>query len=107
MPAKFSGFQHMTPEFPGGLAPELAEQEFPSAVAAGLLDSAVRGLTDYCSREETRLRLEAQVVRPAVRYLADRFAWGVRLFQAVGVLVLVQTLLLCWLLVRELRRGRA
>lgn len=69
-----------------------------------VLDSLVRNVVDYCSREDTRARLETQVVSPMMQYLADKFAWSVRVFQAVAVLVFIQTLVLLWLLVREVRR---
>lgn len=69
-----------------------------------MLDSLVSNVVDYCSREDTRTQLESRVLAPMMRYLTDKFAWCVRLFQAVAVLVLVQTLLLLWLLARELRR---
>lgn len=71
----------------------------------GLMTNAVDNLVEYCSREDTRRRLEAGVVDPAARYVAHRFAWGVRLFQAVALLVLLQTLILLWLLLREVRRA--
>lgn len=70
----------------------------------GLLESVVRKVVDYCSDEETRAQLETRVLAPMVRYLADKFSWGVRLFQAIAVLVFIQTILLLWLLARELRR---
>ena len=63
-----------------------------------LFDSVVHNVTEYCSREDTRRRLEAQVLAPLLSYLGERFAWGVRLFQVVAVLVLIQTLVLLWLL---------
>lgn len=69
-------------------------------VLAALMDSVV----EYCTKEETRAQLESRVLGPALQYVADKFSWGVRLFQAVAVLVLVQTLILLWLLMRELRR---
>lgn len=64
------------------------------------MDSVV----DYCSRESTRERLENRVLAPLMQYLSDRFAWSVRVFQAIALLVLLQTLILVWLLVREVRR---
>lgn len=65
-----------------------------------LLDRAV----EYCTKDETRAALEARVLSPMVRYLASKFSWSVRLFQAVAVLVFIQTLILLWLLFREVRR---
>lgn len=73
------------------------------AVVHGLVENALAKVVDYCSRDETRQRLESQVLAPAMRYLADKFAWGARLFQAVAILMLVQTLLLMWLLWRSCR----
>ena len=69
-----------------------------------LLEQLVQSLVEYCNRQETREQLETRVLAPVTRYLAERFAWSVRLFQAVAVLVLVQTLILLWLLFREVRR---
>lgn len=69
-------------------------------VLHAVLDSVV----DYCSKEETRARLESKVLVPVMQYLADKFSWGVRLFQAIAVLVFIQTVLLLWLLAREMRR---
>ena len=73
-------------------------------VLHGVLDNLVDNVVAYCSRDEIRARLETGVLQPLTRYLADKCVWGVRLFQVVAVLVLVQTLLLLWLLARELRR---
>jgi hypothetical protein len=73
-------------------------------VVSQVLDSVVDKVVEYCSRDDTRSRLEAKVLAPAVRYVADKFAWGVRVFQVVAVLVLIQTLVLLWLLVRDMRR---
>lgn len=70
-----------------------------------LVDQAVSKVAEYCAQDETRAKLEARIVGPALRYLTDRFAWGVRLVQAVVVLVFVQTLILVWLLVRDVRRA--
>jgi hypothetical protein len=69
-------------------------------VVAALMDSVV----EYCTKDETRAQLESKFLGPALQYVADKFSWGVRLFQAVAVLVLIQTLILLWLLMRELRR---
>lgn len=69
----------------------------------GLLDDMVTKVVDYCGRDETRAKLESQVLAPVMKYLADKFAWGVRLFQAVAILVFVQTIILLWLMVRHVR----
>lgn len=68
-------------------------------LADGLLDQFI----DYCSKDESRQKIETRVLRPALQYLAERFAWGIRVFQAVAVLVLIQTLVLLWVLLRETR----
>lgn len=73
-------------------------------VLQNLVDSVMHNVVDYCSKEETRAQLETKVLSPVLQYLADKFAWGVRLFQAVAVLVFIQTLVLLWLLFREMRR---
>lgn len=70
-----------------------------------LLDDALTKVVDYCSKDETRERLESKVLVPAVTYLADKFSWTVRLFQVVALLVLIQTVILLWILVRDLRRA--
>ena len=69
-----------------------------------VLDSVVHNVVDYCSREETKAQLESKVLAPALQYLAEKCSWGVRLFQIVAILVFVQTIILLWLLARELRR---
>lgn len=61
-------------------------------------------LVDYCSRDETKAQLESRVFTPVLQYLSDKFSWGVRLFQAVAILVFIQTIILLWLLMREMRR---
>ena len=71
-----------------------------------MLSSVVDHLVEYCNKQETREALESKVLTPFVRYLAERFSWGVRMFQVVAVLVLVQTVLLVWLLFREVRGSR-
>ena len=69
-----------------------------------MLDALLDSLTDYCSKQETRAALESRVLAPVTQYLAARFSWTVRLFQVVAVLVLIQTIILLWLLFREVRR---
>ena len=70
-----------------------------------MLDKVVDSVVQYCSREDTREVLETKVLRPLSRWLGERLWWCVRLAQSVLVLVALQTVLLLWLLVRELRRG--
>jgi hypothetical protein len=69
-----------------------------------MLDRLMDSVVDYCSRESTRERLETRVLGPLLQYLGERFAWSFKLFQAMALLVLLQTLILLWLLVREVRR---
>ena len=69
-----------------------------------LLDEVVSKVVEYCSKDETRERFEHHVVTPLTRYLAGRFSWALWLFQVVVVLVFVQTLLILWLLIRDVRR---
>lgn len=71
---------------------------------AHVLDDVMTKVMDYCAREDTRAQFENRVLAPIMRYLADKFSWGVRLFQAVAILVFVQTMLLLWLLIRDARR---
>lgn len=73
-------------------------------VLKSVLESVVHNVVDYCSKEETRAQLESRVLAPTLQYLGEKFSWGVRLFQAVAVLVFIQTIILLWLLARELRR---
>ena len=69
-----------------------------------LVESVLNSLADYCGKQETRESLESRVLAPVTQYLAAKFSWTVRLFQVVAVLVFVQTIILLWLLVREVRR---
>lgn len=69
----------------------------------GVLDSVVSKVLDYCAKEETRARLESEVLAPVLKYMTDKFAWGVRIFQLVAVLVLIQTIILLYMLLRPLR----
>jgi hypothetical protein len=73
-------------------------------IEADMLAPLIDTLFEYCSRAETREALESKVITPLVRYLAERFSWAVRVFQIVAVLVFSQTLMLVWLLAREIRR---
>lgn len=74
-------------------------------VVHALLEDIMTKAVDYCAREDTKAKLEANVVGPIVGYVAERFSWGVRIFQAVAVLVFIQTLMLLWLLFRDVRRS--
>lgn len=72
-----------------------------------LADSVVDQFIEYCSKDSAREKLEARVVRPLLQYFAERFAWGIRVFQAVAVLVLIQTVVLVWVVLREARAAAA
>lgn len=63
----------------------------------------VEKFVDYCSQDETRLAIETKVLRPVTEYLAEKFHWTLKAFQALTVLVAVQTVLLVWLLFRSYR----
>lgn len=71
-----------------------------------VLRSALASIMQYCAAEDTKRELEAKVVGPLLEHIGARFAWATRLFQGLLVLVLVQTVVLAWLLVRDLRRSR-
>ena len=77
-----------------GAAHRLAATDPPLGMAAGAPHEASRPW------DPTRDTLERTFVRPAVEYLGERFAWTLRAFQALTVLVALQTLLLLWLLFR-------
>lgn len=68
-----------------------------------MIEKLVDSFVQYCSRDETRLLLERKIVEPAVRYLTERFQFGLKLFQAIALLVAVQTIVLLWICVRLLR----
>lgn len=68
------------------------------------MSRAVAGLVRYCAAEETKRELEAKIVSPLLQHVGARFAWAAHLFQALAVLVCVQTVLLAWLLVRDVCR---
>lgn len=76
-----------------------------SSTGSSVLDSVVGRVVEYCSRDETKAQFESKVLGPAMRYLADKFSWSVRVFQIVAVLVLIQTVILLWLLLRDFRRS--
>lgn len=66
-----------------------------------MLDKLVDSFVDYVSRDETRSKLEANFLKPAVGYLSDRFQWIVYVLQAVAVVLAIQTIILFVLLVRD------
>lgn len=66
-----------------------------------MLDKLVDSFVDYCSRDETRQKLEAKFLKPVVGYLSERFQWIVYVLQAVAVVLAIQTIILFVLLVRD------
>ncbi len=72
-----------------------------------VLEQLIEKFVDYCSKEETRSALESKLLRPVIAYLSERFHWTLKAFQALTVLVAIQTLLLIWLLFRSFRASHA
>ena len=68
-----------------------------------MLDRFVVKVCEYVSKDETRTLLENKLLHPVLSYLGERFAWCVRIFHAIAVLLVLQTVILLWLLVRSLR----
>jgi hypothetical protein len=66
-----------------------------------VVQQLIEKFVDYCSRDETRVQLESKLLGPITQYLAERFHWTLKAFQALTVLVAVQTFLLVWLLFRS------
>jgi hypothetical protein len=66
-----------------------------------MLDKLVDSFMDYVSRDETRSKLEAKFVKPAMGYLSERFQWIVYVLQAVAVVLMIQTIILFILLIRD------
>lgn len=65
-----------------------------------MLDKLLDGFVDLCAREDTRKMLEQKIVDPAVRYLSERFQFGVKVFQAIAMLVALQTIVLIWICIK-------
>lgn len=70
-----------------------------------VVQQLIEKFVEYCSKEETRTALESKLLRPVIEYLSERFHWTLKAFQALTVLVAIQTLLLIWLLFRSFRAG--
>jgi hypothetical protein len=74
-----------------------------------MLDQVVDQVVDhciaYCSNmsEDKRQALEHKLMMPLERYLAARFSWISHMFQAIAVIVLLQTAILIYLLLRLVR----
>ena len=65
-----------------------------------MLERALDSLADWCARDDTRAAIEARFVEPAVRYLTARFQLGLRVFQAIALMVALQTVVLVWMCFR-------
>lgn len=74
------------------------------AAVDGVLRAALARVVAYCSQDDVRRELNDKLLSPLLAHAGERFAWAARLFQVVAALVLVQTMLLLWLLVRDARR---
>jgi hypothetical protein len=70
-----------------------------------VMQQLVEKFIEYCSQDETREVLERKVLGPMTSYLSERFHWTLKAFQALTVLVAIQTLLLLWLLFRSFKSG--
>ena len=68
-----------------------------------VVQQLIEKFVDYCSQDETRVALERKLLRPLTEYLTERFHWTLKAFQALTVLVAIQTVLLIWLLFRSFR----
>lgn len=68
-----------------------------------VVQQLVEKFVEYCSQDDNREALERKLLQPVTGYLSERFAWTLRAFQALTVLVAVQTFLLIWLLFRSYR----
>ena len=66
-----------------------------------VLEQLVSKAADFCANEENRALLESKFIGPVMEYLALKFSWIAVMIRAVAVLVVVQTVLLVWLLLRS------
>lgn len=66
-----------------------------------VVQQLIEKFVEHCSRDEIRLELERKLLKPLTEYLTERFRWTLKAFQALTLLVAVQTLLLIWLLMRS------
>ena len=69
-----------------------------------MIEDIVKAVKEYATNETTKKAIEEHVVKPCAKYVDDKLAFGVRIFQIVAVLVLVQTVIAVFLLISELRR---
>lgn len=68
-----------------------------------VVQQLIEKFVDYCSQDETREALERKLLKPVTEYLGKQFHWTLKAFQALTVLVAIQTCLLIWLLFRSYR----
>lgn len=66
-----------------------------------VVDHLFEKFVEYCSEEKTRKSLEDKFLLPILQHLGERFRWTLKAFQALTVLVVMQTLLILWLLLRS------
>jgi hypothetical protein len=68
-----------------------------------IMEQVMERVMMYCSKDETRATIEEKLLGPLVRYLAIKFQAFVYVFQAIAILVSIQTILLAWLLLRSFK----
>lgn len=64
-----------------------------------MLDKIVDSLAEYVSREDTKRVIDERIVGPCLEYIQGRMTWIIRMFHAMVLLTVIQTLLLVYLLV--------
>ena len=69
-----------------------------------MIEDIVKAVKDYATQEDTKKAIQDNVITPCARYVDDKFAFGIRIFQIVAVLVLIQTIITVFLLIMEFRR---
>lgn len=69
-----------------------------------MIEDIVKAVKEYAANETTKKAIEENVIAPCTKYVDDKLAFGVRIFQIVALLVLVQTVITVFLLILELRR---
>lgn len=75
-------------------------REGRDAIGSAVLDHLIEKFIDFCSQDATRKSIESKFLQPVLVYLAERFHWTLKAFQALTVLVIIQTVLLVWILIR-------
>lgn len=69
-----------------------------------MIDDIVKAVKEYAANDATKKAIEENVIKPCTKYVDEKIAFGVRIFQIVALLVLVQTVITIFLLILELRR---